>query len=164
MTAKEASESQGNRVQYSPALAVFVSYEHSDALAFATEARSVFRDAGYDAWVWEYDRSLLGYVAEGIDEQIRRCDWFLYIATKGSDGSRGQRDERNRAVYLHKEIVVLAFDRKYVSSILESRVYNLVSPETFSDVCHRLAGELRHQQRLLRGAEYRGEAEPLESA
>ena len=148
---------------------VFISYETSGGLPYADEAKSIFGAAGYKTWVWHHDRKSGAYTAEEIEQNIRHCRHFVYICTKGSDDSYGQRYERCTAWAYAKPFVILAFDPAYVSPMLTAYNHNPVSPENLGAECRRLAREMRTQERDQQQldtpvARYLRENEPLESA
>jgi hypothetical protein len=125
---------------------VFISYETTDGLQYADQARAIFKAAGYDTWSWHHDRKSGAYTVEEIEQNIRNCRHFLYICTKGSDESYGQRYERCTAWTYAKHIVVITFDRDHVSRILTPYNQNPILPADFGLECRRLAGEWRAQQ------------------
>jgi hypothetical protein len=146
---------------------VFISYETSDGLQYADEAKAIFEATGYETWVWHHDRKSGAYTVEEIECNIRRCYRFLYICTKGSDDSYGQRYERCMAWTYAKPFDILAFDRAFVSPVLAAYNQIEVSPADFGVECRRLAGEWRsqqHEQVDKPVAEDLKENEPLEPA
>jgi hypothetical protein len=144
---------------------VFISYEDSEALGYATEAKRLFERCGCTAWVWHYDRPPIGNKHEVMVQKIKACDFFVYICTEKSDKSGGQTFERRMALSNGKPITILTFNPSFISDILEDCIYNLVSPETFSRECKKVAMGLHRQQRLGSPvAGYHREGEPLESA
>jgi hypothetical protein len=144
---------------------VFISYETSDGRQYADQAKAIFEAAGYETWVWHHDRKSGAYTVEEIEQNIRDCRHFVYICTKDSDDSYGQRYERCTAWAYAKPFVILAFDRAYISPMLTAYNQDVVSSQDFGVECRRLARELRQQQQMdTPVAESLKENEPLESA
>jgi hypothetical protein len=144
---------------------VFISYETSDGLQYADQAKAIFEAAGYDTWVWHHDRKSGAYTVKEIEENIRKCRHFVHICTKGSDESYGQDYERCTAWAYAKPFVIFAFDRAYVSPMLRPYNRNDVSPQNFGVKCHEVAANLRRQKQLRgRVTRYRREDEPIEPA
>jgi hypothetical protein len=144
---------------------VFVSYETNTGLVYAKLAKARLNVAGYSAWVWHDDRRTGAYTHEEIADKIAECHHFVYICTKDSHGSRGQKYERGTALALNKVPFVITVDRAYVSPVLAT--HNLVetTTENFERDCDKLAAELSAQQKISRPvAEYGQEGEPIEPA
>ena len=51
------------------AIRVFVSYVYAEAKEFATEAKQVFENEGYSAWVWHHDHRPIGYAKREMREK-----------------------------------------------------------------------------------------------
>ena len=147
------------------AVRVFISYETGTGLEYAREARRVFREAGYLAWMWESERTPGAYPAEEIAKNIELCDIFFYLCTAQEETQKwnGQPYERNLAWQLNKAFTVLTFDRSFVPLMLKAYTYVVVSVETFANRCREVVVQLATLQRLKEPvAGYFGEAEPLE--
>jgi len=129
---------------------VFISYETSEALQYATEAKRVFESRDYDTWVWHLDRSVRGYDLDDIMDAIEACDIFLHICTANSDASRGQDFERRYAWQSGKEPpVLLVFDKAYISRMHRTgAIYNSVTNEDFTEVCSDVAVKLGRQPQV----------------
>ena len=142
----------------------FISYETTEARAYATRAKQVFEQCGFRAWVWHSDRGQTGYVQAEMAANIDDCDYFVHICTEGSNGSKGQCYEREMAWACEKvPPVILAFDPSFIPLEWRPYIYNLVAPRNFDKVCSEVASKLARQQRLgTRVAACRREGEALE--
>jgi TIR domain len=124
---------------------VFISYVHSEALEYATEAKNVFGECGYRAWVWHFDHAASGRAKAEMQRNVEACDYFLDICTAGSRRSRGQALERDEAARLDRPVIIMAFDKRFISDIWggdDPLIYNYVTPQTFAPRCRKVAREL----------------------
>src|SRR2546427_12205336 len=121
---------------------LFISYATRSGLRLARIGASVFEGAGDVTWIWHRDRKSGEYTFDEIAENIRDCDRVLYICTKDSAVSRGQRFERNTMLAYEKEIWVIALDRAYVPPALVAFNQSIVSKVGFADESQRLAEEI----------------------
>jgi hypothetical protein len=120
---------------------VFISYSSVDGLEFALDAAAVLGENSIDPWVWHRDRKSGEYTFDEIAENIRDCDYVLYICTESSAGSRGQRFERNTALAFEKDIWVITLDRAHVPPALVSKNQNVISTDEFTGECQKLVDE-----------------------
>jgi len=120
---------------------VFISYSTEDGLDLALEAAHVFGENGMYSWVWHRDRKSGEYTFDEIAENIRDCDYVLYVCTESSAGSRGQRFERNTALAFEKDIWVIPLDGAQVPPALVCRNRNPISASAFKDECQKLVDE-----------------------
>lgn len=129
---------------------IFISYEDAEARDYAVEAKGAFEACGFRAWVWDSDRPRTGEAREEMARNIRDCNHFAHICTKGSERSRGQRIERRLAYGLEKDDppLLLTFDESYIPLVYKGHIYNIVSPRNFREECRKVAEDLLRQQRL----------------
>jgi hypothetical protein len=120
---------------------VFISYSTEDGLDLALQAANVLGANQLDSWVWHRDRRSGDYTFDEIAENIRDCDYVLYICTQSSVSSRGQRFERNTALAYEKDIWVIPLDRAYVPAALRGRNQNPICISAFKGECQKLADE-----------------------
>ena len=122
---------------------VFISYQDSEARQYALSAKSLIESKGFRAWVWHCDRKSAGYVLDEIMDAIEESSFFLYIATKSSEKSRGQGFERRYAWDQGRDpAFVLAFSEDYISREHRVEIWNIVTEATFAEVCEKVAAEL----------------------
>jgi hypothetical protein len=120
---------------------VFISYSTDDGLDLALEAADVFGQNSIDSWVWQRDRKSGEYTFDEIAENIRDCDYVLYVCTASSIDSRGQKFERNQALAHDRDVWVITLDRAFVPPALTCFNQNVFSPSAFKGECQRLADE-----------------------
>jgi hypothetical protein len=124
---------------------VFISYVHSEALDYATDAKMVFAECGYRTWVWHFDHAAIGTARMEMIKNIEASDYFLDIATAGSRESHGQEFERKEALARNKPILIFAFEKEYISEVWigdDPLIYIDVSQETFAPACRKVAQSL----------------------
>ena len=144
---------------------MFISYLHDEALDYATQAKTRFSECGFRTWVWYFDRGPTGSAKLEMIKNIEACDYFLDISTVASRVSEGQEFEREEARKRNKALIILTFDKEYISEVWnrdrddDPVIYNEVSDETFAPMCRIIAQKL-----LPRPAAERTEGEPLEPA
>ena len=150
---------------HKPAGSIFISYDTVTGLEYAREAKRVFNEAGYLAWMWDTNRTPGSYPAEEIAKNIEVCDVFCYLCTSQDATHRwnGQQYERNFAWNKNKPCQVLTFDPGFVPLMLQAYGYVEVSPDTFARTCRQLAKQFATQPQLETLARYLEEDEPLDS-
>lgn len=141
---------------------VFISYVHSEALDYATDAKIVFAECGFRTWAWQFDHAPVGRAKAEMVKNIEACDYFLDISTAGSRKSNGQEFERDEASKRNKPLIIFTFDKKYISEVWKGDdplIYTEVTHQTFAPLCRKVA-----QYLLKKPARDRKEGEPLEQA
>ena len=144
-----------------PTVRIFISYETGTGLEYAREAKRVFTEAGYQAWMWEDDHKVIGYPHEDILYNLEACDFFLCICTQATETSEGQRFERNHALRLNKQPLILTFNSTQIPDVLKAHIYNQVTPCTFEEECRKLAHNLDKYERLTTTAGFKAEGETV---
>jgi hypothetical protein len=121
---------------------VFISYAGPEGLELGLEAKRALESAGHKAWLWQHSRSLGSPTWDEIARSIIDADRFLYICSRSSQGSYGQREEYNIALNWKREWSAFRVDGAPFPPALTGRNYAPVSSAQFASVCRTYAETL----------------------
>ena len=122
---------------------VFISYATKDGLAYAKNARVVFKNVGYKVWLWEHDRTPGALTWREISNSIIvDSDLVIFFCTPSTLTSYGQALETEYALNNRVKNLAISLDNSEVPPALTARNYETWDSTRFAEKCNNLANRL----------------------